>query len=199
MNDVIARLAAANPVPVPARRRRLRTRWLVAAAAAVCLVPAAVAVADEIGVSNGGTTVPTSAAPLDEVLHDLNVGDTMQYLGTLNGVGFYAGRDGAGRFCLAIEHVGRQYEKGAGCDWRPDGFPSTAVRAFAFPPARQLEGVAADGVATVQALDADGNVLDSTPVVHNLFASSVPLDGAATAIRTLDAGGNVLTTQRLHG
>lgn len=198
--DVIARLAAANPVPAPARRRRVPVRRLAVGLAAVAvLVPAAVAVADQIGVSNGGTTVPTSSAPLDQVLQELNVGSTMQYLGTLNGVAFYAGRDGAGHFCLSIEHVGQQYEKGAGCDWRADGFPSVTVRALEFPPARQLEGVAADGVATVQALDAEGNVLDSTPVVHNLFASNLELNGAATAIRTLDADGNVLTTQQLRG
>lgn len=199
MNNVIARLAAANPVSQPAPARRRRHRWAIAVAAAVVAVPAAVAIADSIGVSNNGTTVPTSSAPLDQVLQQLNVGSTMQYLGTLNGVGFYAGRDSAGRFCLAIEHVGQQYEQGAGCDWRADGFPSATVRALEFPPARQLQGVAADGVATVEALDANGSVIDSTPVVNNLFASSVELDGAATAIRTLDAAGGVLTTQRLAG
>jgi hypothetical protein len=58
--------------------------------------------------------------------------------------------------------------------------------------------VAADGVATVQALDANGNVLDSTPVENNLFASTTDLPaGAAVAIRTLDAAGNVTATQEL--
>ena len=58
--------------------------------------------------------------------------------------------------------------------------------------------MAGDGVATVQALDANGNVLDSTPVENNLFASTTDLPaGAAAAIRTLDAAGNVTATQEL--
>jgi hypothetical protein len=57
--------------------------------------------------------------------------------------------------------------------------------------------MATDGVATVQALDENGDVLDSTPVVNNLFASTTESAGAATAIRTLDADGNVTATQQL--
>ena len=136
---------------------------------------------------------------LDAAMQELKVGGTMQYLGTLNGVAFYATRNADGRYCMAIDHVNEQYEKGVGCDLRDDGFPSTDVRALTFPPGRQLQGIATDGVATVQALDADGTVLDSTPVVDDLFASGRDLGGAVTAIRTLDAAGNVLTTQRLPG
>jgi hypothetical protein len=58
--------------------------------------------------------------------------------------------------------------------------------------------VAADGVATVQALDASGDVLDSAPVENNLFASSKTLPGGAVAaVRTLDANGNVTATEPL--
>ena len=198
-DDVIVRLAAANPVPAgPVHCRRRRNRFVMALAAAAFLVPAA-ALAGHFGFSNEGTSVPTSSMPLDQVLHELKVGSTMQYLGTLNGVAFSVARNADGHFCLAIDHVAEQYEKGAGCDLNADGFPSQDVQALVFPPARQLQGVAADGVATVEALDADGNVLDSTPVVHNLFASSTELRGAAAAIRTLDANGAVLTTQTLPG
>jgi len=64
----------------------------------------------------------------------------------------------------------------------------------------QLQGIAADGVATVAFTDADGNVLDSTPVVDNLFASSVRLGiGVATYIEALDAKGNVLSKRKLAG
>jgi len=197
--DVIARLAAANPVPAPARRRFSRRRLAISLAAVAVAVPAAIAVADQIVVSNGGTPVPRSSVPLGQALQDLKVGDTMQYLGTLNGVAFYATRNADGNFCIAIDHVDQQYEKGVGCDLRADGFPSADVRALTFPPARQLQGVAADGVATVEALDADGNVLDSTPVVNNLFASDKQLGGAAVYIATLDANGAVLTKQKLPG
>jgi hypothetical protein len=201
--DVIARLAAANPVPptAPARRpfRQRRRRVLLVAVAAAVLVPAAVAVADEIGISNSGTPVPLDSVPLGPALQDLKVGGTMQYLGTLNGVAFYATRNADGRFCMAVDHVDQQYEKGVGCDLRPDGFPSPQVRVMTFPAGARLQGIATDGVATVQALDANGAVLDSTPVVNNLFASSTNLAENVAAIRTLDANGNVLTTQRLPG
>jgi hypothetical protein len=202
--DVIARLAAANPVPselsASTPRRRRRRRFATAAVAAIAIaIPAAIAVADQIGVSNRGSAVPRSSAPLDEVLQEMNVGPTVQYLGALNGVAFYAGRDADGHFCLAIDHVNEQYDKGAGCDLRADGFPSAGVRALTFPPARQLQGIASDGVAIVEALDPAGTVLDSTPVVQNLFASDKDLGGAAVYIQTLDANGNVLSKQKLPG
>jgi len=198
-NDVIARLAAANPVPQPAARHRSIRRPALAAAAIAVLVPAAIAAADEIGVSNGGTPVPLDSVPLGPALQDLKVGGTMQYLGTLNGVAFYATRNADGRYCMAIDHVDQQYDKGVGCDLDPDGFPSVDVRALTFPPERQLQGIATDGVATVEALDASGNVLDSTPVVNDLFASDKQLGDAVTTIVTLDANGNVLTRQQLPG
>jgi hypothetical protein len=198
-SDVIARLAAANPVPAPRRARRPRRAYVLVLAAAGLLVPAAYAADRLLGIANEGTPVSTSDAPLPQVLQDLRVGSTMQYLGTLNGVEFYASRDADGHFCLAIAHVGQQYDKGAGCDWRADGFPSATTKALEFPPARQLQGVAADGVATVEAIGADGTVLDSTPVVNNLFASGTQLGEAAVSIEALDANGDVLTTQRLPG
>jgi hypothetical protein len=203
-NDVIARLAAANPVPTgvplhePAPLRAPRRRLAVVLAAAVAvLVPTALAVADEIGVSNNGTPVPLDSVPLGPVLEDLQVGGTMQYLGTLNGVAFYATRNADGRYCMAIDHVNEQYQKGVGCDLRPDGFPSTQVRVMTFPAGAQLQGIASDGVATVEALDANGSVLDSTPVVDNLFASTADLGDRVAAIVALDANGSVLSTQEL--
>jgi hypothetical protein len=213
-NDVIARLAAANPVPtgeplnLPERvhlRRPRRVAAAVALAAAIAVPATAFAgkLGDLLGISNGGTPVSTSAVMpgetrLDEAIQELKVDGTMQSLGTLNGVAFYAARNADGHFCLAMEHVDGQFEKGFGCDLNADGFPSAGVQFFTFPKLIHLEGVAADGVATVQALDADGNVIDSTPVVNNLFASSTNLqDEAVAAIRTLDAAGNVTATRQL--
>jgi len=197
--DVLARLAAANPVPQPAAVRRGRRSVLVLAAAAV-LVPAAYAADRLLGISNEGTSVPTSSVlpgetKLDQAMQELRVGSTMQSLGALNGVAFYAARNAAGDFCIAIEHVGEAAHKGFGC--APD-FPTTS-KAFVFPPALELQGVAADGVATVQLLDGDGNVLDSAPVTNNLFASGTQLAaGEAVSVRTLDADGNVISTRALR-
>ncbi|HEY2543932.1 MAG TPA: hypothetical protein VGH92_12890 [Gaiellaceae bacterium] len=213
--DVIARLAAANPVPTgeplrvpePARLPRRRAAVAVGLAVAVAIPAVAFAgrLADALGISNGGTAVSTSdvlpgQTLLDQAMEELNVGGTMQSLGTLDGVAFYATRNAEGNFCIAIDHVNEQYDKGFGCDLNADNFPSADVKAIVFPPTRMLEGVAADGVATVEALDVDGTVLASTSVVNNLFVSDTQLPpGAVTAIRTLDANGDVLATQPVPG
>jgi hypothetical protein len=208
--DVIARLAAANPYPHEApvaQRRSPRRRLAVALVAAVVIVAPAAAfggkLGDVLGFTNGGTAVSTAGVLaghdlLDKAMQQLKVGSTMQYLGTLDGVAFYATRNADGNFCLAIDHVNAQYDKGFGCDLNTDGFPSADVQALTFPALRQLQGVAADGVATVQALDATGSVLDSAPVTNNLFVSDKQLpDGAVAAIRTLDANGDVTSTRQL--
>jgi hypothetical protein len=215
MNDeVMVRLAHANPVPTgePLRLPQAidmgpRRIGIALALVAVIAVPAtafAGKLGDLLGISNGGTSVPTTSVlpgetKLDAAMQELKVGGTMQSLGTLNGVEFYATRNADGHFCLAIVRVDGQFGKGFGCDFNADGFPSAERQAFTFPVFARLQGVAADGVTTVQALDEHGNVIDSTPVVDNLFASMVDLRiGAATAIRTLDAAGNVTATQQLH-
>jgi hypothetical protein len=201
--DVIVRLAAANPVPAPAAQRRRTPRMLLVAVAAAVLVPAAFAADHLLGISNEGTSVPTSdvlpgQSQLDQALQDMQVGDTMQLLGTVNGVRIYAARNAAGEICLAIDHVAATYEKGVLCDLNEPGFPSAARQVLTFPG--RLQGIAADGVAAVQLVDADGNVLDSTPVTDNLFASStrVGMDVAAY-VEALDANGAVLSKQKLHG
>jgi hypothetical protein len=212
-DDVIARLAAANPVPTGAPLRlpdpiRVGPRHVaiaVALAAAIAVPATAFAgrLGDLLGISNDGSPVSVSTVlpgetKLDAAMQELKVGGTMQSLGTLNGVAFYATRNADGDFCFAMVRIDGQLGKGFGCDLNADNFPSAHVQALTFPDLTRLQGVAADGVATVQALDADGAVLDSTPVENNLFASiAVMPDGAATAIRTLDASGNVTATQQL--
>jgi hypothetical protein len=202
-SDVIARLAAANPVPAPERARHHRRRYVLALVAAVVLVPAAYAADRLLGISNEGTSVPTSSVlpdqtQLDQALQDMQVGGTMQELGTVNGVRIYAARNAGGHVCLAIDHVAETYEKGVLCDLNEPGFPSADEQALSFPG--QLQGIAADGVATVAFTDADGTILDSTPVTDNLFASNTRLGiGAATYIEALDANGTVLSKRKLAG
>jgi hypothetical protein len=106
-SDVIARLAAANPVPGPARAARRGPRYLLVLAAAALLVPAAYAADRVLGISNEGTSVPTSDvlpgySQLDQALQEMQVGATMQLLGTVNGVRIYAARNAGGHICLAI-------------------------------------------------------------------------------------------------
>src|SRR5581483_2946521 len=49
----------------------------------------------------------------------------------------------------------------------------------------QLAGFAADGVSTVELLDAGGNVIASTPVIGNVYAEADPPAGGA-AVEALD-------------
>ena len=212
-NDVVARLAAANPIPSegpvrlpePLRVPRRRVAAAIALAVAVAVPAAAFAgrLGDLLGISNEGTAVSTSQVlpgqdKLDQALADMRVGSTMQLLGTLNGVSFYAARNADGQFCLAIDHVQQTYEKGVLCDLNADNFPSADVKAISFP--RGLQGVAADGVATVAFLDGSGAVLDAAPVTNNLFVSDQRFGpGEAAYLETLDAQGNVLTKQPLPG
>ena len=212
-NDVIARLAAANPVPtgeplhlpeaIHVRPSRVAIAVAIAAAIAIPATALAGKLGDLLGISNSGTPVSVSSVlpgetKLDAALQELKVSGTMQSLGTLNGVSFYATRNADGHFCFAMVRVDGQFGKGFGCDLNADGFPSANIQALTFPDVMRLQGVAADGVATVQALDANGNVLDSTPVENNLFASTTAVPpGAATAIRKLGAAGNAIATQPL--
>jgi hypothetical protein len=145
-NDTIARLAAANPVPteVPLRVPQPRSvrRAVLAAVLAVAVAVPALAFAGELGnllgISNEGTSVPTSSvlpgeSRLDEALQSMDVGSTMQSLGTLNGMAFYATRNAAGDFCLAADHVNATVGKGVLCDLNDDNFPSADVKAISFP------------------------------------------------------------------
>ena len=208
-NDLISRLAAANPVPTQAPLRvpqhspgrRVATGVALAAALAVPTLAFAGAIGNLLGIANEGSSVPTSsvlpgASRLDEALQSMNVGSTMQSLGTLNGVAFFATRNASGDFCLAVDHITAADGKGVLCDLNEDNFPSTNVKAVSFP--RTLLGVAADGVATVAFVDTAGNLVDSTPVVNNLFVSgNGQTPDAAAYLETLDDHGTVLTKQKL--
>src|SRR5262249_51624825 len=115
---VITRLAAANPVPGGSSddsvQSRLGRRGAIAVVLAAAVVLPAVAFASEIGnllgISNEGTQVPTGSilqgdSRLDAALQSMSVGATMQSLGTLGGIAFYATRNAHGDFCLAFDHV----------------------------------------------------------------------------------------------
>jgi hypothetical protein len=205
-SDVLARLAAANPIPdgtsvhapEPFRipHRRLALTLGLATAVSVPAVAFAGKLGNLLGISNSGTTVSTNAVlpeqtNLDQAMQQLKVGGTMQYLGTLNGAAFYATRNADGHFCIAIDHVDPQYDKGFGCDLNADGFPSPDHQVLAFPAVHALQGVAADGVATVELLGASGTVIAAAPVTNNLFESDLPPSAQPAFIVTLDAEGNV--------
>jgi hypothetical protein len=208
-NDVIARLAAANPAPIslPSRapRRMPYRRTSIALAIVVAIAVPAGSFAGQLGsllgITNDGTSVSTSSVlpgdtRLDQALQSMSVGATMQSLGTLNGLTFYASRNADGDFCLAFDHTAQGIGKGVLCDLNTDNFPSADVKAISFP--HTLLGVAADDVATVQLVDANGDVIDSTPVVNNLFnGQDAQPDMNAAYLETLDANGTILSKQSL--
>lgn len=209
-NDVIARLAAANPAPTGALPRHPKplvvpTRRIVLTLALVAAVALpAVAFADKLGdllgLSNQGTPVATRSLDLstdtglNDAMKQLAFPSTMHLLGTENGVRFYAARRADGDYCFAIEST---VAKGVGCDF--DGtFPSPARPVMVFPPLIQFAGFAADGVATVTGIDAAGNTVISAPVSKNLFASATPGPfPSVVAVEALDTHGDVLATEHL--
>jgi hypothetical protein len=211
-NDVIARLAAANPLPTAAPQRHPKplvvpTRRIVLALAliaAVALPAAAFAgkLGDLLGLSNQGTSVATNSLDLskdtglDEAMQQLAFPSAMHLLGKRNGVSFYAARRADGDYCVAIEST---VAKGVGCDLNGT-FPSPARPVMVYPPLIQFAGYAADGVATVAGIDASGNTVISAPVSQNLFAStSAGPFPSVVAIEALDAHGDVLATEHLPG
>lgn len=214
---VIARLAAANPFPSPAmcaiesRASGPRRRTVVATlAAAVVAVPAAAFAGDIAGlwdVSTHGTPVATNETPfsrasaLNEAMAELDFPSSLQLIATRDGIRFYAARRADGHFCFAFDAApGAPAHKGVGCDL---GTPS-APGSPAFPsPERpiidfsrfsggaHLAGFAADGVTTVNLLDAAGNVIASAPVSDNVYAVAAPPAGGA-AVEALDSHGSVV-------
>lgn len=208
MTDVIARLAAANPVPTaPATRRATSPRRRIAlgvALAALVAVPAgafAGRLADFLGLSNEGTPVATDslslmrATNLADAVQELGVPATMHRLGTRGGITFYVARRPDGNYCFAIES---EAAKGVGCDLTGT-FPSPSRPVQVFPPFRQFAGFAADGVADVEGLDASGADVASAPVIDNLFAAPGRSTASIVSLAATDAQGHVVWTWRLPG
>jgi len=211
-NDVITRLAAANPLPTAAPprhpeqiafpRRRVVLELALVAAVALPAIAFAGRLGDLLGLSNEGTAVATTSLDLardtglDEAMGQLGFPSTMQLLGNANGVSFYAARRADGNYCFAIES---RVARGVGCDLKGN-FPSAAQPVMFFPPLVQFAGYAADGVATVRGIDALGETVVSAPVRRNLYASATPGPfPSVVSIDALDAEGNVLVTERVPG
>lgn len=211
-NDLITRLAAANPLPTSARLRHPepivvptgRIVLALALTAAVALPAAAFAgeLGDLLGLSNQGTTVATNSLDLskdtglNEAMQQLAFPTEMHLLGKKDGISFYAVRRADGDYCFAIEST---VARGVGCDLNGT-FPSPARPVMLFPPLIQFAGFAADGVTTVAGIDASGNTVISTPVSQNLFASTTPGPfPSVVAIEAQGTHGDVLATEHLPG
>ena len=206
--QLIARLAAANPVPtgtgVHARRsfRLPRRAALAAAFAAAAIGLPAAAFADEIGglfgFSNEGASVPTSALPftrdssLNEAMRELDFPSRLHLLTEREGTRFYAARRANGDFCFAVElEEGRAVR----CNLSP-AFPSPerpVVDFSRFSRGARIVGFAADGVSSVALVDASGARIATARVIDNVYAA--PGARGAVGVEALDAHGNVVYTR----
>lgn len=205
------RLLARVLLSAPARRRPSRRLVAVGVAAAAIAVPAA-AFADQIGqllgFSNEGTPVATTAVVgqdgmLASVMAELQFPSQIGDLGERAGFHFYVSRKADGDFCFVISSpapVDAQHPRAIGCA-PPDVFPTAERPLIDFSGAgvpnrfpadgvvTRLLGFAADGVASVAVLDANGDTIASTPVVGNVYADTDVPQVPAAAIVARDASG----------
>ena len=214
MNDdeLMARLAAANPVPTGTQVRELQPRLFLrrtavaAALAAAAIGLPALAFADEIGAlfgfSNEGTPVPTSGSPftqdsrLNQAMQELDFPSRLHVLTERDGVRFYAARRANGAFCFAVDLDGR---KAVGCSVAP-AFPSPQrpiVDFSRFSKGARIVGFAADGVSTIALIDGSGETIATAPVIDNVYAATNTRPGAV-GVEALDAQGAVVYTRAFH-
>lgn len=135
------------------------------------------------------------ATKLAEAVQELGVPSTMHFLGTRRGISLYVARRADGDYCFAIES---DAGKGVGCDLTGT-FPSPNRPVMVFPPFRQFAGFAADGVASIEGLDASGAEVASAPVVDNLFAAPEQPTASIVSLAALDSAGRVVWTWQLPG
>jgi hypothetical protein len=206
---LLARLARANPAPFdpPARpapaRRAARRPLLVLAAVAAIAVPAAAfgsQIGGLLGLGDRGTSLPTSSVPEAQSMDGLDWPATSQLLGTRDGVSFYASKRADGGFCLAVDV--NDAGPGSMLTCLPPDLAATrpilGVPVFDYAgQMHRLAGVAADGVARVALVAADGSEIASAPVVDNLYVDNDVPDIPAVAIVAYDAGGNAVYRQTL--
>lgn len=205
--DVLARLARANPAPFDApapsapTRRRARRPLLVLAALAAIAVPAAAfagQIGGLVGLGGDGTTVSTRDVPessrpvLGAGMASLDWPATSQLLGTRGDTSFYASTRADGAVCLAID-VDHGGPGSLITCLPPDLAASDPVMGEPFAEdgtaLHRLAGFAADGVARVATVAADGSEIASAPVVDNLYLATSTPDIPAVAVVAYDSSG----------
>jgi hypothetical protein len=220
---ILARRASECPSP----RRRSRRLAIAAVAAAALAVPATLVAGGRLGslfgFSTEGTVVEKERfGRLTSLLRSVRAGE-VRLLAEREGVAFYIARTEDGRLCPL---TGRADAPAAnyffGCMNRAGSarFPSPERPVLDFSPVfgspggprpgvylRQLRGFAADGIAKVQALDAQGGVIAEAVVEDNVYATGVLLRGAppnlagqkpVSAFVARDEDGRIVWTSRLH-
>jgi hypothetical protein len=202
-------------------RRRRRSLVLMLAALAVVAVALAVPsfglggrLADLFGLSNGQRVEPRHLLPEDRWL--LARGGafgfrSMRFLGSGGPIAYYAVVRKDGSTCFATGLIrSRPHISSLDCPTgrKPFAFPSRRTplldrSAFSVGPGASrwifvLTGLAANGVARVGVVDAEG-VIHSTPVVHNVYYTTNLPRGALLAIVALNPAGRVIYSLPLSG
>jgi hypothetical protein len=178
---------------------------------AVGLAVSAVAFAADIGglfgFSTQGQPVATSETPfsqasgLNEAMAELGFPSALQQIASRDGINFYAARRADGHVCVALDAApGSPDHKAVACDLGNPSLPGSP----AFPsPERpildfsrfsngaRLAGFAADGISTVNLLDAAGTVIASATVSDNVYADATPPAGGV-AVEALASDGTVV-------
>ena len=205
-----------EPPPAPRRHRRLA----VVFAALLALAVPAYAFSGEIGslfgFSNEGTSVDSGHIDLNSATALAVTGvapGTLKLVASRAGIGIYAARSGSGNLCYFVGPPNGPDERGLGggclnrlasAEFPSPKEPVIDMSAFAYRAGAageritRLAGVAADGVATVEALGSDCRRLASVPVVDNVYAAADVPDAPAAAIQALDGNGNVLYLEKLR-
>jgi hypothetical protein len=186
--------------PRPLGRRRAVAVALALAGGLAVAVPA-LAVTGQLdslfSFSNEGARVKTAALDLDHAsavnsaIAELNESgeDRIKHLATRGGVAFYVAYTSDERLCILFGRPSSEREGTRlamfGCLGREgsESFPSPKRPILDFssffsrpftnhaPYLTQLRGLAADGVASVRAVDLEGNVLVEAPVIENVYVA----------------------------
>jgi hypothetical protein len=223
------RINSVRPATSARFRVGRRSVFAAAAIAALALPALALSgVGGFFGFGNPGTPVSTGQVDLSDVQilrqDKVDIGAGVKLLAVRNGIAFYASRRDDGATCLltgaANGSAPTTITIGTPCE---ADFPSSAqpilgqyalkrsplqpragaggVQAKLGPPTvSSVAGLAADGVATVEALDTKGAVILEAPVTNNVYssvsASNAPA-GPAAEIVALDAAGNRIYSERI--
>jgi len=188
-------------------------RVAIAAAVVIALAVPSLALSSQLGsllgFSNRGTSVDKRKIDLNAASALDTTGaskGTVKLLSARAGIGIYVARDDRGNLCYFAGPPNRNRlgERGlsGGClnAAASRQFPSPAepvidMSAFTYRPGavgeevRRLAGIAADGVAKVQVLGLDCQVVTEAPVADNVYAGSDLPEIPAVAIRGLDENG----------
>ncbi len=215
-NPIPAPLAPPAPPALPLRhdaawwtpRRRPLIALVAAAAVAVPAVALAGGIGSLLGLSNQGATVASGTLParqngvLAQGMDSLSWPAQSQLLGTRDGISIYTSKRSDGSLCVELGPAASPGGAGTMVGCLPAdlaarqaifGVPMTDGTDAAGTPqvVHEFAGVAADGVAHVDLVAADGTTLASAPVVDNVYAADPP-SGAVAAVVAYDAAGEAV-------